>query len=74
MATSVLETAPFPIIIDDPFVHFDEDRLSRMIEVLNESKQHQFIYFTCDKRMKDKWMDATIINVSTIGSEQEANA
>lgn len=73
LATSVLETAPFPIIIDDPFVHFDEDRLSRMIEVLSESQQHQFIYFTCDARMKDKWMDATIINVSTIGSEQEAN-
>lgn len=73
LATSVLGTAPFPIIIDDPFVHFDEDRLSRMIEVLNESKQHQFIYFTCDARMKDKWVDATIINVSTIGSEQGAD-
>lgn len=73
LAASVIETAPFPIIIDDPFVHFDEGRLSRMIEVLNESKQHQFIYFTCDARMQEKWMDATIINVSTIGSEQEAN-
>lgn len=73
LATSVRETAPFPIIIDDPFVHFDESRLSSMIEVLNESKKHQFIYFTCDARMKDKWKDAIIMNVSTIGSEQEAN-
>lgn len=69
LATSVLKTAPFPIIMDDPFVHFDAARLSSMIKVLGESTQHQFIYFTCDERMKDKWLDATMINVSTIGNE-----
>ncbi len=74
LATSILSSAPFPIIMDDPFVHFDEERLSSMIEVLNETKQHQFIYFTCDKRMKSKWQDATIIDVSTIRNEQGASA
>lgn len=72
LAASVLDTAPFPIIMDDPFVHFDGERLSRMIKLLSTSHQHQFIYFTCHKKMKDKWVGGTIINVSDIGSEQRA--
>lgn len=73
LAASILETAPFPIIMDDPFVHFDGQRLSRMIELLNQLQQHhQFIYFTCHKVMTKHWQDATILNVSEIGSEQGA--
>lgn len=63
LASSLLDTAPFPIIMDDPFVHFDDERLSRMIELLRASNNHQFIYFTCHEEMKDKWTDATIINI-----------
>ncbi|WP_342506211.1 AAA family ATPase [Sporosarcina sp. FSL K6-2383] len=74
LAASILETAPFPMIMDDPFVHFDGQRLSRMIELLNQLQQrHQFIYFTCHKEMTERWQDATIVNVSDIGSEQEVN-
>ena len=72
LAKSVLETAPFPILMDDPFVHFDEERLSRMIELLGAIKDHQFIYFTCHSKMKEKWIDGKIINVSEIGNEQGA--
>ena len=72
LAESVLETAPFPIIMDDPFVHFDGERLSRMIELLGAIKDHQFIYFTCHSKMKEKWTDGKIINVSEIGNEQGA--
>lgn len=72
LAESVYRTAPFPIIMDDPFVHFDGERLSRMIKLLSASHQHQFIYFTCHKKMKDKWVSGTIINVSDIGNEQGA--
>lgn len=71
LASSVLESAPFPIIMDDPFVHFDEERLSRMIKLLAELPTHQFIYFTCHKKMKDKWADAKIINVSEIGNDKK---
>ena len=67
-----METAPFPIIMDDPFVHFDEERLSRMMKLVDSAHQHQFIYFTCHKKMKDYWVDGTIINVSEIGNEQGA--
>ena len=72
LAASILETAPFPIIMDDPFVHFDEERLSRMMKLVDSARNHQFIYFTCHKKMKDYWADGTIINVSEIGSEQGA--
>lgn len=72
LAESVLKTAPFPIIMDDPFVHFDGERLSRMIELLGAIKYHQFIYFTCHSEMKKKWTDGKIINVSEIGNEQGA--
>ncbi|MBS6091663.1 MAG: AAA family ATPase [Staphylococcus warneri] len=39
---------PFPIIVDDAFVHFDKDRKERMINYLRTlSTEHQVIYFTC---------------------------
>ncbi|WP_303966264.1 AAA family ATPase [Sporosarcina ureae] len=56
LAYELLERAPFPIIMDDPFVHFDNERLSRMIEILTELQpSHQFLYFTCHQEMKSKW-------------------
>ena len=74
LAASVNETAPFPIVMDDPFVHFDGERLSRMIELLEQLQhKHQFIYFTCHEEMKEKWRQATILNVSDIGNRQGAN-
>ena len=72
LAESILETAPFPIIMDDPFVHFDDERLSRMMKLVESAQAHQFIYFTCHKKMKNQWVDATIINVSEVGNEQGA--
>ena len=45
LATSVLKSAPFPIIMDDPFVHFDEGRLSSMIEILDEVKTTSIYLF-----------------------------
>lgn len=69
LAASMIETAPFPIIMDDPFVHFDETRLSHIIEVLEQSTEHQWIYFTCHKEMMHRFKQATTINVSEIGNE-----
>ncbi|WP_342514540.1 AAA family ATPase [Sporosarcina sp. FSL K6-1522] len=69
LAASVMETAPFPIIMDDPFVHFDSERLSRMINVLDKLQhQHQFLYFTCHETIKTQWTHAAIIQVSDIGN------
>lgn len=68
LAISMIGKAPFPIIMDDPFVHFDENRLSTIIEVLEQLTNHQFIYFTCQEDMKNRFTQAMTINVSTIGS------
>lgn len=39
---------PFPIIVDDAFVHFDKDRKERMLNYLRTlSTDHQVLYFTC---------------------------
>lgn len=68
LAKSVVDTAPYPIIMDDPFVHFDSERLAHMTRVLAKLTTHQFIYFTCDETMKEHWQQATTINVSAIGN------
>ena len=39
---------PFPIIVDDAFVHFDKARKERMLNYLRElSQDYQVLYFTC---------------------------
>lgn len=39
---------PFPIIVDDAFVHFDKARKERMLNYLRElSQEYQVLYFTC---------------------------
>lgn len=41
---------PFPIIVDDAFVHFDKHRKERMLNYLRElSRNYQVLYFTCTK-------------------------
>lgn len=73
LAKSLQKGAPFPIIMDDPFVHFDEQRLSYIIQMIEQFTTHQFIYFTCQETMKNNWRNATTINVSTIGNNRGAN-
>ncbi|MGN7387554.1 AAA family ATPase [Sporosarcina sp. SAFN-015] len=73
LASAKEETAPFPLLLDDPFVHFDETRFSRMMEIMERlSTKHQFIYFTCHDKIVEYWTNATIINVSEMGSAKGA--
>ncbi|MBB4826547.1 uncharacterized protein YhaN [Sporosarcina luteola] len=73
LAESLRGTAPFPIMMDDPFVHFDGIRLSRMIKLLKRLQaEHQFIYFTCHEMMTKHLHQATIITVSKLGNNQGA--
>ena len=40
----------FPIILDEPFAHFDDDRLTNTLDMLNKIKEErQVILFTCHK-------------------------
>ena len=73
LADAKEKTAPFPLLLDDPFVHFDESRSSRMMTIMERlSTKHQFIYFTCHDKIIEYWTNATIINVSDIGSAKGA--
>ena len=73
LANAKGKSAPFPLLLDDPFVHFDEERYSRMMKIMERlSVNHQFIYFTCHDKIIEYWTDATIINVSDIGSAKGA--
>lgn len=67
LAVSMRESHAFPVIMDDPFVHFDRRRLRHMINLIAELQpDHQFIYFTCHETMKESWPNASIIDVADI--------
>ncbi|MFD2443095.1 AAA family ATPase [Bacillus sp. CGMCC 1.16607] len=51
LATTIFEKIHFPIIIDDSFVNFDQQRTKRMIQLLGEIKEHQILFFTCHSHL-----------------------
>ncbi|HSJ38790.1 MAG TPA: AAA family ATPase [Planococcus sp. (in: firmicutes)] len=68
LAVSMQKSHPFPIIMDDPFVHFDRLRLQQVINLIKElQKDHQFIYFTCHEEMCEAWPEAQTIDVANTG-------
>lgn len=73
LASTLSARAPFPILMDDPFVHFDNKRLSRMIEIMKELQpSHQFLYFTCHEDIESKW--AGELHKLTIGHNVKERA
>jgi len=67
LAVSLQGKAPFPIIMDDPFVHFDRVRLQQVVQLMAElQKEHQLLYFTCHHNMQYVWEDASVIQVGTL--------
>ncbi|MDW0111047.1 ATP-binding protein [Sporosarcina aquimarina] len=75
LAGELLEQAPFPIIMDDPFVHFDAGRLSQMTELISKlAKNHQIIVFTCHETLSSHWPEAKVLNVSNVGKSPEGVA
>lgn len=47
------EKYDLPFLIDDGFVHFDHERMTQAIEVMNEiAETKQIILFTCNKEIK----------------------
>jgi uncharacterized protein YhaN len=50
----VTQPATPPLIFDDPFVTFDDDRARRALELLKEiAREHQVIYLTSSARYDD---------------------
>lgn len=65
LASSLKQSNPFPILMDDPFVHFDRRRSLQVIKLVEELQaDHQFIYFTCHDAMQHAWPDAQLIDVA----------
>lgn len=55
LAYVMTDKHPVPFMIDDAFVHFDEKRLNRIIDILlSLSKDKQIILFTCKKEVIEK--------------------
>lgn len=62
---------PFPIIIDDAFVHFDKQRKSMMLNYLRElSQEHQVLYFTCTKDTTIPSREMLILNKKEEGGKR----
>ena len=44
-----------PIILDDPFTNFDEDKIDMALGLIEElSKEKQILYFTCHESRSKK--------------------
>lgn len=66
LAQSLKNKAPFPIIMDDPFVHFDRFRLQQVVQLMQElQKEQQLLYFSCHDNMQYVWKDAHVVQVAT---------
>ncbi|WP_313893089.1 AAA family ATPase [Psychrobacillus sp.] len=67
LAISLKKKINFPIIMDDPFVHFDRFRLQQVVQLMMElQKEHQLLYFTCHEKMRYEWKDVHIVEVATL--------
>lgn len=54
---------PCPLILDEPFAHFDDERLSAALGVL-ESLNRQVILFSCQRREAQMAPQAHVIDIS----------
>ena len=69
LASVLQEEYPFPILIDDGFVHFDHKRLAAMVEVLKEaSRRTQILIFTCHKHVKSYFPETCMIDLRELES------
>ncbi|UFU00475.1 AAA family ATPase [Radiobacillus kanasensis] len=66
LGTVMSEQYGLPFIIDDAFVHFDEKRTDRMMDILeNLSTSHQILLFSCRPQLIDISKNAHVIPLSS---------
>ena len=71
LAQTLMTSAPFPIIMDDPFVHFDRNRTDKMVQLMKEvGYERQILYFTCHDEMLKHWPKEQIIDVGALANER----
>ncbi|MBQ0140825.1 MAG: AAA family ATPase [Kurthia sp.] len=67
LAKEKFQTAPFPLLMDDPFVHFDTLRTAKVVQLLRKlQSDHQILFFTCQERMKTDFNEQNIIEVRAL--------
>ncbi|MBN8199006.1 ATP-binding protein [Bacillus sp. NTK034] len=64
LAMTIYGKYPFPIIIDDSFVNFDQVRTERMINLLKKLKGRQILFFTCHKHLLPHFQEEQIYSVA----------
>ena len=75
LAQTLATSAPFPFIMDDPFVHFDRNRTNKMVQLLKEvGYDRQILYFTCHEAMLDFWQKEQIVDLGALGNEREVTS
>ncbi|MFJ6209843.1 AAA family ATPase [Lysinibacillus sp. NPDC092081] len=71
LAKTLTTSAPFPFIMDDPFVHFDRNRTDKMVQLMKEvGYERQILYFTCHDTMLEHWQKDQIVDVGALANER----
>ncbi|RSK26317.1 hypothetical protein EJF36_05270 [Bacillus sp. HMF5848] len=67
LADVVTNNISFPIIVDDSFVNFDDERLQNAIHVLRQvAANHQVLLFTCHEHVAASFKDNELVNVEDL--------
>ncbi|MBU2660741.1 ATP-binding protein [Bacillus cabrialesii] len=65
LAVTRQDESRLPFQLDDSFVHFDQERLKRVLDVLYDLSEggRQILYFTCHDHVKDAFQSSQIIHL-----------
>lgn len=64
LAVTIYKKLSFPIIIDDSFVNFDENRTKKVIELLKNISNRQVLFFTCHKHLLTHFTEGQIVQLN----------
>ena len=71
LAQTLMKSAPFPFVMDDPFVHFDRNRTNKMVQLIKEvGYKRQVLYFTCHEAMLEFWKKEQIVDLGALANER----
>ncbi|MDM5295912.1 AAA family ATPase [Peribacillus simplex] len=74
LADHTFENDSFPLIIDDSFVNFDEERTKRTLELLKKvSEKRQIFFFTCHRHVVEHFTENQVIHLSSPVLRQNRN-
>ncbi len=64
LAVTIYKKFPFPIIIDDSFVNFDEKRTKKVIELIKNFSDRQILFFTCHNHLLPHFSEDQVVHLS----------